>query len=297
MTCFSRRGVFSRLGYMICLIGVLYLISKKRLSTDNYLTNILCNQNKYIGYGKNQIPNSTWSMYESRSTTAWTVLLTVNTGFFDFFSNWFFYYSKLKLDLPIVIIAEDDKVYKKLKTLCSYCQVSRSKLNISEATNFSTIIYKKFVSQRPSYILRLLHEGKNVLYADVDSVWLHNPLPYFNASVDFTYQLDLPQTVCTGFLAIKNNSKTIKMVDEWHKIMTLQSETTYDQTGLNQVFKKYSNSIRNQALNTLFFPNGLQYFKEFNMLQRSSVVVVHNNYIIGHDNKKKRFQKFGLWAV
>ena len=33
----------------------------------------------------------------------------------------------------------------------------------------------------------------------------------------------------------------------------------------------------------------------FDRSMRSNVVVVHNNYIIGHDNKVKRFKSVGLW--
>jgi len=33
----------------------------------------------------------------------------------------------------------------------------------------------------------------------------------------------------------------------------------------------------------------------FDRKMRSNVVVVHNNYIVGHENKEQRFKNVGLW--
>jgi hypothetical protein len=51
-------------------------------------------------------------------------------------------------------------------------------------------------------------------------------------------------------------------------------------------------AIRHKHLPRKEFPNGLIYFDR---KMRSNVVVVHNNYIIGHENEEQRFKNVGLW--
>jgi hypothetical protein len=42
---------------------------------------------------------------------------------------------------------------------------------------------------------------------------------------------------------------------------------------------------------------GNAYFEQYSKEQQLAVAVVHNNYVIGHEVKKQRFQKAGLWLV
>lgn len=47
------------------------------------------------------------------------------------------------------------------------------------------------------------------------------------------------------------------------------------------------------------FPPGGLYFRNSKWAEETKAknVIIHNNYIIGHDNKKRRFQQYGLWLV
>mmetsp|Transcript_23765 Transcript_23765/g.47480 ORF Transcript_23765/g.47480 Transcript_23765/m.47480 type:complete len:123 (+) Transcript_23765:423-791(+) len=64
-------------------------------------------------------------------------------------------------------------------------------------------------------------------------------------------------------------------------------------------------TIRHAPLKLHDFPSGRLFFEtwekeidpDFASLKKSNVVVVHNNYIIGHDAKKKRFLDRGLWLL
>ena len=44
----------------------------------------------------------------------WTILITVNNAFFDFFRNWYLAYLHLNISYPLVVVAEDGIVYEKL---------------------------------------------------------------------------------------------------------------------------------------------------------------------------------------
>ncbi|KAF3500246.1 hypothetical protein F2Q69_00039473 [Brassica cretica] len=47
------------------------------------------------------------------------------------------------------------------------------------------------------------------------------------------------------------------------------------------------------------FPTGGLYFNNQTWAEETEGkhVIIHNNYIIGYDNKMKRFHDFGLWLV
>ena len=222
----------------------------------------------------------------------WIVMLTVNFGFFDIFQNWLWHFQRHHLNISVVVIAEDDKSFQKLILLYRHTlTIERSsKNNTDSAVNFGSQSFKKLVSERPSHILKYLELGKNVLYCDADTVWVQNPFPYLVGEFDIWAQYDATE-YCTGFLAIKTNERTIQFAKNWEFYMSQRSNIN-DQEGFNAVNKA---ELQIQKLDITLFPYGLLYFSKFNNAQRAKVVVVHNNWIVGHDNKVRRFKMFSLW--
>lgn len=278
LTCFNKK-VF-QLG--ICLFALIFIVRIWPILNSKRTVEDVTHLSPTADYK--------WSKHAS---SEWMILLTVNNAFFDFFVNWYWYYKKLDLNLPITIIADDDESFKKLKSAYNSCSVLRSGLNISGAQDYKTKQYKILVSTRPQHILQLLQNGNDVLYADVDSVWVKNPLPFLNKTYDISIQSDGPSNLCTGFMAIKSNSKTIDVIQQWHDLLVGQPNT--NQQSFNKAIR--SSKVSYMALNSLYFPSGKQYFKNYDEKERSQAVVVHNNWIVGHDVKKKRFKKFNLWRV
>ena len=73
--------------------------------------------------------------------------------------------------------------------------------------------------------------------------------------------------------------------------------TINDQTGLDEMDRS---GVCIQGLNTDLFPPGYEYFgfndkPGYSKTELLDVVVVHNNWIVGLDQKKERFKKFNLW--
>lgn len=231
----------------------------------------------------------------ANESTNWTLLLTVNEAFFDFFQNWFWYFKKLDIHLPITIIADDDEVYEQLISACNYCSVFRSDLNVNGAQEYNGQWYKVLVSMRPKHILRMLKSGTDVIYADIDSVWLQNPLPFLDTDVDIAVQEETATSLCTGFMAIRSNANTINLVQQWHDLLVKSPQL--NQGPFNKLLQQNKRTVSYVALNTLYFPSGRRYFNIYSEEQRSNAVVVHNNWIVGHDPKKRRFQRFNLWHV
>jgi len=67
-------------------------------------------------------------------------MITVNDGYYDFFRKWWAYYEKLDLKLDVLVLAEDDVVFKKLTALhLQRTKVQRSPLAIGEKDYTSTV--------------------------------------------------------------------------------------------------------------------------------------------------------------
>ena len=259
------------------------------------------------------------------SATSWTALLTVTDGFYDFFLNWLAYYKQLSPPPAfnkLIIIAEDDAVLQKIQKLQqrgilpSAFQIERSELELTKksvmrkkneyaALSYESSNYNKLVSTRAGQILTRLQKGMNILYTDVDTVWLSNPLFYVDdpqySDMDFIAQSDgirEGQTwYCTGFMAIRSNKRSIDLMKRWNAALQTPQ---LNQPVFNELVQKATRQLqlRHAALSLDEFPYGEMYFDYDNFIEkRSEVAVVHNNYIIGHDVKKERFMRHGLWML
>jgi len=169
-----------------------------------------------------------------------------------------------------------------------------------------------------------------IVYSDVDAVWVQNPFPYLRAelfgsdtsndnnSIDMNKQrqpnYDILAAVddhnyhnvrdyyCTGFLAITPSYASISFLIDWEK--ELQSNHQLNQPIFNSLLRSSTPMIRHGGLGEIEFAPGRLYFDEWvkeggssERQKKSGTVVVHNNYIIGHDAKRIRFEQHGLWIT
>ena len=157
-----------------------------------------------------------------------------------------------------------------------------------------------------------------IVYSDVDTVWLKDPLPYIQAAMmigDESAPYDLLAAVddrdywcvedyyCTGFLVIAQSSASISFLSHWEKELIYAPQL--NQPVFNTVLRSPGlPKIRHGGLGEVEFPPGRLYFDqwskeggggELGRRKKAKTVVVHNNYIIGHDAKRKRFEEHGLW--
>jgi Nucleotide-diphospho-sugar transferase/Polysaccharide biosynthesis len=238
---------------------------------------------------------------------SWVILLEVNSGYYDFLVNWWFHFSKLNITIPVEIVVEDDSVQAKVEQeiLTKYSNVvmTRSAVTVNTtAADWGTPGFALIVSNRPLHIRQRLEQGINVISTDVDTVWRSSPLPYLAATskgVDIVASVNGIDVMghspyySVGFMALVSNNQTVALMSNWE-------ERIKDAATINQHFNAalYQTTLKHQPLHWNEFPNGQVYFEQYRGdAQRDRVVVVHNDFVMGFDVKKARFEKHGLWNV
>ena len=105
---------------------------------------------------------------------------------------------------------------------------------------------------------------------------------------------------CTGFIVIVQTHASISFLAQWEK--ELINKPQLNQPIFNTVLRSTKIPIKHAGLGEIEFAPGRLYFnvweKEGGIVEKTKkekTIFVHNNYIVGHDAKKRRFEENGLW--
>ena len=215
-------------------------------------------------------------------------------------------------DANIVVMAEDNQAYNKLLNMSlpnTILVPTNHDIAINTMTNgvdydgnhsFGSPWYKRLVTTRPQRLLSVLCSTdlhvENLIYADVDSVWRENPIPYIESHLygedplDIVAQVDNPDlhpvAYCTGLLAVKNNDKVKQLLWAWERaIADKWKADAVDESGDQPIFGDVIHSqliqdsgLKHGSLPILQFPSGRSYFNiETTDAEREKAAVVHNN--------------------
>lgn len=157
-------------------------------------------------------------------------------------------------------------------------------------------------------ILHLLENDQDVLYFDTDLVFLQNPLSELNTKYDINMQSDecirpyKHVNLCTGFMYIKSNPKTINFMNQVIDEIVNADYRITDQHAFVELvqaksLRKWYNfaGVSINVLDVCKFPNGCRYFEGSDKICRQEqALIVHNNHILGLQNKHQRFKEHGL---
>ena len=159
-------------------------------------------------------------------------------------------------------------------------------------------------------ILDILNSGHNILVSDDDIVWMNNPYGFFPEKLDTRILQDhgSPKSTifCAGFVLYQATNATLSFVERWIAEINHFEEPRPDQQLLNRllqknpVTKKPVPEISFNVLDKHKFVSGRCYFNEtWRRAKNRSFkpVVLHNNWIKGHDAKVERFKELGLWFI
>ena len=217
----------------------------------------------------------------------------------------------LMIDTNLVIIAEDGQAYQSLSKMeLPGVVVLQSESNVTQlnAFDYQSPMYNKLVTSRPSRLLSILCcpqiPSKNLIYADVDAVWVRDPIPYVQEALYGTQHLDLvaqndnDSGYCTGFLGMKRNDRIIHLLAQWERnvVPTLPNQEKFQDAMSSPLLTHLG--LRHGVLPISQFPPGYIYFDpDVGEAEREKAVIVHNNWIVGSQNKTNRFKKWNLWHI
>jgi len=265
----------------------------------------------------------------------WTVLLSVNEAWLDFYINWLVHAAQLKLSSPqpaLQVIAMDATSLAELgqlsgmATLCSFRSVrvirgfepDRAHEDASRGRSgpltYATPPFNAMMHKRLHFVSQLLRampmdDRNGLLFVDVDSVWRRDPRPFLQPTHDVLSQNDaswvdrwlslMPRRPCGGFMAYFKTAHTIALMDRWLEAAKKSDGRMGDQGLLWEVLTSHDRpaGLRVGMLPIGAFPNGNAYFDVFSHSERARAVVVHANDMIGADAKRSSLRHHGLWKL
>ncbi|KNC81799.1 hypothetical protein SARC_05904 [Sphaeroforma arctica JP610] len=250
---------------------------------------------------------SAWKKYTSQisRTAAPIILVTTSAPFFELTLNWYLSVKRTGVLSEILIVCHDTEIIERLDAyVAQEDTIGYYPVGVSgeKNPNYDTKDYKSIVSARPEVILLFATRGIPVVYSDVDTVWRNSPLPYVQEMQEKGY--DLITTAdnnayfntehCTGFIAVAAfpSNETVDFLHEWHRDLL---EHDLNQPSFNAIATAYKDVLEIGILPLTLFPYGNMYFGWMFRPWRQGVVIVHNNYIKGYENKIQRFKSYGLW--
>jgi len=177
-------------------------------------------------------------------------------------------------------------------------------------------LYNAFMKLIPEIVLWVLQQGYSLLYSDTDVVVLANPFPAITQLPPADWYLSIDgyvsvrrQTLnkcalgvaCGGILYARQSNFSLSFAQQWiDAVYDAEYTERGNQKAYNAVIYGLADTHRLAILPCDLFPNGGRYNEvhsgvQWRPLQTRMPVMVHNNWIIGKQNKIETFKRWGLW--
>ncbi|XP_078429040.1 UDP-D-xylose:L-fucose alpha-1,3-D-xylosyltransferase MGP4-like [Wolffia australiana] len=251
------------------------------------------------------------------------ILCAVSQPYLPFLNNWLISIARQKHQEKVLVVAEDyATLYKINEKWPGHAVLVPPAPESQTAHKFGSQGFFNFTSRRPRHLLQILDLGYNVLYNDVDMVWLADPFPYMEGNHDVYFSDDMAAVkpldhshslpppgkkgrtyICSCLIFLRPTSGTKKVMMRWIEEMKLQPWSTAkksnDQPAFNWALNKTHGEVDLFLLPQVGFPSGGLYFRNKTWVEETMGrhVIIHNNYITGFEKKIKRFREFGLWLA
>jgi len=151
-------------------------------------------------------------------------------------------------------------------------------------SEFRTVVKHKWKIIKEAY-----KEHKSLCFIDTDIVFLRD-FRFLSATFDGVLcQSDLPGSlICSGFMIFGNNKASENLIDECANM-----EEEDDQLAINGIYHKHRDHIKLLPQN--LFPNGHVYYQQ--NIKDADAYIVHNNFMVGIENKTQKFKDEELWFL
>jgi len=193
------------------------------------------------------------------------------------------------LNYDYIIYTLDDKVESELKSLNKKTKL-HSKLFDCDYNSFSTLVFNQICKEKIKVICdQLASCEEDVLYLDSDVVLLRDISQYIDDNInDFNFLIQYDELVCPGCIYIKNTEESKIFFNHLYDII----DPTYrdDQHYINTIL----DTINYGKLDRSLYPTGKTYFTE---KVQVNPYLVHNNYLIGNNDKINRFKENNMWFI
>lgn len=219
-------------------------------------------------------------------------LTFLNSGCIDICKNMLKSAENVGLNLNDFIIAcIDANAYEQMKSykgayLAFEHEITEYKnWSFDETSDFRKIVKYKWKIIKDNYI-----KYNSLCFVDTDIVFLKNPLPFISKAEKILFQCDLPgSTICSGFMVFNNTDKCKELIE-----ICGNNIEEDDQILINKLVltNEYINSIG--LLKPNMFPNGHVYYQQ-NI--KNDAIIVHNNFMVGIEEKTRRFKEEKLWYI
>jgi len=216
-----------------------------------------------------------------------------NSGYIDYTLNCYKSLERIGLSPNIlqtyVIGKEGYKIMKDSGYVCDLIDdESQSNFHSYNCDNWGDITFNKF-----TIIYENLLKYKYVCYTDGDIVfenaifleYLKNNIEPYDMLIQDEYHDD-NNDVCSGFMYIKSNEKTISLFNPEIVKQYKRPENWNDQIYINGI----KDNMNYKCLPLDLFPNGKYYYNNSNL----TPYLIHFNWCIGNE-KKYKMKHYGKW--
>ncbi|XP_052191741.1 UDP-D-xylose:L-fucose alpha-1,3-D-xylosyltransferase MGP4 isoform X2 [Diospyros lotus] len=120
------------------------------------------------------------------------IMCAVSEPYLPFLNNWLISVARQRHQEKVLVIAEDyATLYKVNERWPGHAVLVPPAPEAQVAHKFGSQGFFNFTSRRPRHLLQILELGYNVMYNDVDMVWLADPFPYLQGKHDVYFTDDM----------------------------------------------------------------------------------------------------------
>lgn len=148
--------------------------------------------------------------------------------------------------------------------------------------------FRQIVKNKWKLIKEIYQKNKSLCWVDTDIVFIKNPMSVIENNSYILFQCDLPGSlICSGFMVFNESNTCECLISECgHDI---QED---DQILINNKVAKYKDHCA--LLDQEKFPNGYVYHT---LGKKDKAVIVHNNHMVGIQEKTNKFKENNLWYI
>ena len=246
------------------------------------------------------------------SREGYLVVLTVNSGYTNLALNWVCWAKRIHF-LNYLLIAEDQQSASKFRSHGCPVIVLRDAPAEKPAADYGSVEFQETMTFRTEFLMSVLQAGFHFVTADMDGLWLDDPIQYFNHNVDLQGQTHKETKISGGFVVVRATSYGRYF---WQQVIECQRKNaaflatakpgTYEPASYTEQFcvNELSHGLSSQPLfskgllDPYIFPDGKSFFDEKNSQHRGVMpAVIHNNWIKGTGPKLDRLHNWNLHSA